>query len=342
LPRRRFADEAEILVQAGKGGAGCISFARRRFQPRGAADGGDGGRGGDVKMVATPSLQTLANFRQHRLFRAANGQPGGSRLKTGAQGEALIIPVPLGTAIRDADSGQLLADLVDAHQEVIVAQGGRGGKGNAHFSSSRLRSPRFAQPGEPGQERRLRLELQVLADVGLIGLPNAGKTALLTKLTASKAHASPYPFSTLEPNLGVLQHEEHPPIVVADIPGLIAGAHAGRGLGLRFLRHLQRTRLLVDVVDSSQLDPAAPLASIDQVRRELQLFEPSLLQKKLLVVFTKSDLVPLEFPWQQVLDACQQRGWPALVVSAETGAGLAALQELLWSQMEATAHADDR
>ncbi len=340
MPRRPFADEAEIIVQAGKGGAGCVSFARRRFQPRGAADGGDGGRGGDVKMVASPSRQTLANFRQHRLFRAANGQPGGSRLKTGAQGADLIIPVPLGTTIRDADSDQVLADLVAAHQEVIVAQGGRGGKGNAHFSSSRLRSPRFAQPGEPGQARRLRLELQVLADVGLIGLPNAGKTTLLTKLTASKALASPYPFSTLEPNLGVLQHDEHPPIIVADIPGLIAGAHAGKGLGPRFLRHLQRTRLLVHVVDSSQLDPDEPLASIDQVRRELQLCEPNLLGKKPLVVFNKSDLAPPDFPWQQVVDACQRRGWDALPVSALTGAGLAELKELLWSHLEATAHED--
>ncbi|MGQ9921433.1 MAG: Obg family GTPase, partial [Desulfobacca sp.] len=235
---------------------------------------------------------------------------------------------------------RLLADLVDAQQTVVVASGGRGGKGNAHFSSSRLRSPRFAQPGEPGQERRLRLELQVLADVGLIGLPNAGKTTLLTKLTASKALASPYPFSTLEPNLGVLQHDEHPPIVVADIPGLIAGAHAGKGLGTRFLRHVQRTRLLVVVLDSSQLDPAAPLASIDQVCQELQLFASDLLQKKLLVVFNKSDLLPPEFPWQQVLAACQRRGWPAVVVSAKTGEGLSAFQELLWAQMEATGHAD--
>ncbi len=334
MPRRQFADEADIQVQAGNGGAGSISFARRRFQPRGAADGGDGGRGGDVKLVATPSVKNLAMFRQQRLFRAGNGQPGRSRLQTGAHGADLVIPVPLGTTVTAAEDGRLVADLVEPGQEVIVARGGRGGKGNAHFGSSRMRSPRFAQPGEPGQERRLRLELHLLADVGLIGLPNAGKTTLLTKLTASKALATPYPFSTLEPNLGVVQHEEHPPVVLADVPGMIPGAHAGKGLGQRFVRHLQRTRLLVQVVDSTQLDPAAPLAAVDQLRREMELVQPGLLLKKFLVVFNKSDLVPPQFPWQEILTACARRGWPAVVVSARTGAGLASLLTMLWSNLE--------
>jgi GTP-binding protein len=340
VPRRQFADEAQITVRAGKGGAGCVSFARRRFQPVGAADGGDGGRGGDVKLVASASTQTLAQFRHRRLFRAANGQPGAGNLKTGAQGADLIITVPVGTIVRDADQGQVLADLVTAGQEVIVARGGRGGKGNAHFSSSRLRSPRFAQPGEPGEERRLSLELQILADVGLIGLPNAGKTTLLTRLTASKALPSAYPFSTLEPNLGVLPHEVRPPLILADIPGLVAGAAAGKGLGQRFLRHLHRTRLLLHVVDSTQLDPDRPLAPIDVVLEELRLFEPGLLHRPHVVVFNKIDLLPGGFPWGRILAACEARGWPAVAVSAQTGEGLAALQDLLWNQIDALPHAD--
>ena len=291
-------------------------------------------------MVALPSLQSLTNFRHQRFFCAGDGQPGGSRLKTGAQGSDLIISVPLGTTVWDRDGDKLLADLVTAHQEVVVARGGRGGKGNAHFGSARLRSPRFAQPGEPGEERRLRLELQVLADVGLIGLPNAGKTTLLTKLTASKAIASPYPFSTLEPNLGVLQDDEHCPIVLADIPGLIVGAHVGKGLGQRFLRHLKRTRLLIHVVDSSQVDPGEPLAGIDQVRRELGQYEPDILLKKHLVVFNKNDLVAPDLPWELLIHACRQRGWHAVSISAQTGAGLAELKELLWSLLE-TANDDD-
>mgnify|MGYP005842709247 CR=1 FL=1 len=339
MSRRHFADEADIIVQAGKGGSGCISFARRRFQPRGAADGGDGGRGGDVKLVASPSVQTLATFRQRRLFRAGNGVSGGSRLKTGAQGADLIITVPLGTMVTDQDKAQVLADLVQAGQEILVAAGGRGGKGNAHFSSSRLRSPRFAQPGEVGQERRLRLELQVLADVGLIGLPNAGKTTLLTRLTASKATPSAFPFSTLEPNLGVLQDDDHDPVVVADIPGLIAGAHAGKGLGQRFLRHLQRTRILVQVVDSSVIAPDDPLAGIDQVLEELRLCAPELVHKQHLLVLNKIDLLPPDFPLAAILAACAGRGWRALAVSAQTGQGLEALKELLWSAVETTAHA---
>jgi GTPase len=339
VPRRHFADEAEITVKAGNGGAGCVSFERLRFKPRGAADGGDGGRGGNVSLVATPSLRTLTNFRHQRVFRAQNGQSGRSRLKTGAQGADQTIAVPLGTVVTDLDSGQILGDLVETQQTLSVALGGRGGKGNAHFGSSRLRSPRFAQPGEPGQERRLHLELQLLADVGLIGLPNAGKTTLLTKLTASRAEASPYPFSTLEPNLGVLQHEEHDPVVIADIPGLIEGAHHGRGLGQRFLRHLQRTRLLLHVVDASQLNPEHPLATVDLVLEELRAFEPNLLLKKHLVVLNKIDLLPRDFPLARVVAAFTRHGWRCLTLSAHTGESIPLLKEILWSELETLAHA---
>jgi GTP-binding protein len=338
VPRRHFADEAEITVKAGNGGAGCVSFERLRFKPRGAADGGDGGRGGNVSLVATPSVRTLTNFRHQQVFRAQSGQAGRSRLQTGAQGADKTIAVPLGTVVSDLTNGQILGDLVEPQQQLLVALGGRGGKGNAHFGSSRLRSPRFAQPGEPGQERRLRLELQVLADIGLIGLPNAGKTTLLTKLTASKAEAAPYPFSTLEPNLGVLQHEEHHPLIIADIPGLIAGAHHGKGLGQRFLRHLKRTRLLLHVVDTSKLHSPEPLESVDLVLNELRAFEPELLLKKHIVVLNKIDLLPQDFPLAEAVAACSRRGWRCLPLSAHTGESIGLLKEMLWSEIETGSH----
>jgi len=339
LPRRHFADEAEITVIAGHGGAGCVSFERLRFKPRGVADGGDGGRGGNVNLVASSSVRTLANFRHQQLFRAQNGQPGRSRLKTGAQGADLNIAVPLGTLVSDLATGQILGDLVEAQQELLVAAGGRGGKGNAHFGSSRLRSPRFAQPGEPGQERRLHLELQVLADIGIIGLPNAGKTTLLTKLTASKAIASSYPFSTLEPNLGVLQHQDHDPLILADIPGLIEGAHQGKGLGQRFLRHLKRTRLLLHLIDASLLDPQRPFDAVDLVLNELRAFEPDLLLKRHLVILNKIDLLPQDFPLAKIIVDFNKRGWHCLALSALTGESVSILKDLLWSEIEALSHA---
>ena len=332
MPRRQFADEAEITVKSGNGGAGCISFERLRFKPRGVADGGDGGKGGTIKLVASSSVQTLANFRHQQVFRAQNGQPGRSRLKTGAQGADLSITVPLGTVVSDSATGQILGDLVEAGQELVVAAGGRGGKGNAHFRSSRFRSPRFSQPGEAGQELRLHLELQVLADIGLIGLPNAGKTTLLAKLTASKAQASPYPFSTLEPNLGVIQDVNHDPLVVADIPGLIEGAHQGKGLGQRFLRHLKRTRLLLHLVDVTGLDPLHPLETVDLVLNELRAFEPDLLQKKHIVVLNKIDLLPQDFPLTEVVKNFSGRGWRCLPLSAQTGESVPLLKDLLWSE----------
>jgi len=339
LPRRRFADEAEIMVKAGKGGSGCISFERLRFKPRGAADGGDGGKGGDVFLVASPTVQTLASFRHQHIFRAQNGQPGRSRLQTGAQGPDVTITVPVGTVVADLASGQVLADLLDPQVPLLVASGGRGGKGNAHFGSSRLRSPRFAQPGEPGEERQLWLELQLLADVGLIGLPNAGKTTLLARLTASKATGSPFPFSTLEPNLGVLQHAEHEPVILADIPGLIDGAHTGKGLGLRFLRHLKRTRLLLHVVDASQIDPQRPYEAVDLVLAELTSFDPDLLRRQHLVALNKIDLLPGDHPLSRLLAAFTRRGWPCQALSAHSGEGVDRLKQLLWSTLEAQEHA---
>lgn len=329
---RAFPDEAEITVRGGHGGAGCVSFQRTRFQPRGRPDGGNGGAGGDVVLEANEHTRTLAYFRRRRLFQAPRGQPGGKQDRQGKSGSPLIISVPPGTLVFDADSGDLLGELLAPGDRLVVAKGGRGGKGNAHFVSSRLRSPRFAQPGEPGEERRLRLELQVLADVGLVGAPNAGKTSLLRALTASSARVDIFPFTTLTPQLGVLETEParaEKPVVLAEIPGLIPDAHKGRGLGLRFLRHLRRTRLLVQVIDASLVDPAQPLAPLKVLEAEMQAFDSGLLYRPRLVALNKIDLLPTEFPLDEVVEQYRRAGFPAFPVSAKTKAGLSALREAI-------------
>jgi len=338
LPPWRFADEVEITVRAGKGGPGCVSFQRQRFKPRGAPDGGDGGDGGDVVLEVSASCRTLRTFRYRRHFQAERGRAGQSQRQQGRRGADLVIEVPPGTLVFDAESGQFLQDLATPGERLTVARGGRGGKGNAHFTSSRQRSPRFAQPGEPGQERRLRLELQLLAEVGLLGLPNAGKTTLLTRLTASKARVAPYPFTTLGPNLGVLSHEDHEPLIIADIPGLITGAHQGRGLGDRFLRHLKRTHLLLHVVDVGQVDEQHPEAPVEQVEAELRAYDPHLLDKPRLLVLNKIDLLPEDFPLSTLLAAFRQQGRQCLALSALTGEGLEELKAALWQAFESDDH----
>lgn len=325
--RRRFADEAEIKVTAGKGGAGCISFYRRRFQPRGAADGGDGGRGGNVILQAEAGEQSLARFRYQREFKAGNGQPGRGRHQKGADGNDCLIPLPLGTQVYDAISGELLADLTNPGQTLVVAQGGRGGKGNAHFGSSRLRTPRFAQPGEAGHERHLRLELRLPADVALVGPPNSGKTLLLTRLTAAKAQASPYPLSTQEPHLGALVNPGQSPLIIVDLPGLATGAHAGKGLGDRFLRHLSRVRLILYIFDLTQLLSQPPLAAVAAVQEMLRAADPGYLDKAQWLIFNKIDLLPPEYPLADLLATLRAQGWRCYAVSAATGAGLGSLSQ---------------
>jgi GTP-binding protein len=327
---KSFPDEVDITVRAGNGGPGCVSFLRARYQPRGRPDGGDGGSGGDVILEASPSLRTLSFFRRRRVLQAENGRRGQSQDRHGKNGASVIVPVPLGTRIFDGDTGRLLRDLMTPGERLVLAKGGRGGKGNAHFTSSRMRSPRFAQPGEPGRERRIHLELQILADVGLMGAPNAGKTTLLKALTASKARVGAFPFTTLSPQLGVMVPEdEREPLVLAEIPGLIPGAHLGKGLGHRFLRHLQRTRLLIQVIDLSMVDPAAPLAPLQLLAEEMRAFDPSLLDKPRLVALNKIDALPPDFPRQAVFQAYNQRG-RVFLVSAQTGDGLSPLREAIW------------
>jgi GTPase len=330
---KSFPDEVDITVRAGNGGPGCVSFLRARFQPRGRPDGGDGGSGGDVIFEASPTLRTLSLFQRRRVLAAENGRRGQSTDRHGKNGASVIVPVPLGTRVFDADTGRLLADLMTPGERLVLAKGGRGGKGNAHFVSSRMRSPRFSQPGEPGLERRLHLELQILADVGLMGAPNAGKTTLLKSLTASKARVGAFPFTTLSPQLGVMgPTEDHEPLILAEIPGLIPGAHLGKGLGHQFLRHLKRTRLLIQVIDLSGVDPAAPLAPLQMLEEEMLNFDPSLLDKPRLVALNKIDALAPDFPLARIVLAYEKAGWRVFAVSAQTGDGLAPLRQAIWEE----------
>lgn len=286
----KFIDEAKITVESGSGGKGCVSFRRERFIPKGGPNGGDGGKGADVVFLASLRRRTLQQFRYKREFKAPNGAAGQGSQKTGRSGEDLVIEVPPGTLIRDADTGDLLMDLATPDTRYVAARGGRGGRGNARFKSSTNRAPRHAQPGEPGQHCHLHLELKLLADVGLVGLPNAGKSTLITALSAATPKIGAYPFTTLTPHLGVVQSEWGEPFVVADIPGLIEGAHKGAGLGTRFLKHVERTRVLVHLIDAAAIDPAEPLKDYGLINAELTAHSADLGAKPQVVVLNKMDL----------------------------------------------------
>ncbi len=281
-----FTDQIEIHVRSGKGGDGMVHFRREKYVPRGGPDGGDGGKGGDVVFEVKPTLNTLSSFRQNQKFKAEDGIKGGPSQMSGRYGNDLVIPVPPGTVIFDADSGELIGDLTGDGQRLMVCKGGRGGRGNQHFATSRNQAPRTAEKGEPYEEKRLRLELKLIADIGLIGIPNAGKSTLLTALTNAKPKIAPYPFTTLEPNLGVAEIDMNTTVVLADIPGLIEGASTGAGLGHDFLRHVQRTRVLVHLLDGLSEDP---IADYSQINTELSLFDPNLGKKPQIVALNKID-----------------------------------------------------
>lgn len=281
-----FTDQVEIHVRSGKGGDGMVHFRREKYVPRGGPDGGDGGKGGDVIFEVKPTLNTLASFRQNQRFKAEDGVNGGPSQMTGRNGKDLIIHVPPGTLLYDADTGELIGDLTQPGQPLTVLKGGRGGRGNQHFATSRNQAPRTAEKGEPGEERRLKLELKLIADIGLIGVPNAGKSTLLSVLTNAKPKIAPYPFTTLEPNLGVANIDGDTTVVLADIPGLIEGASHGAGLGHDFLRHIQRTRVLIHLLDGLSEDP---LADYSQTNSELSLFDPNLTKKPQIVALNKID-----------------------------------------------------
>jgi GTP-binding protein len=314
-----FVDQVEIVVQGGRGGDGIVSFRREKFVPKGGPDGGDGGDGGNVVLVADPSVDNLAPLAHRKLWKAEDGQRGGSNDCHGASGSDLIIPVPVGTVVRDAEENFVIKDLVQPGDRVVVARGGKGGKGNAAFKSPTNRAPRIATPGQEGEIRRLILELKVIADVGLVGKPNAGKSTLLSRLTRARPKIAPYPFTTKYPNLGRVMLDWHRSFVIADIPGLIEGAHAGAGLGHEFLRHIQRAGILVHLVEPEPLDGSCPIENYRVIREELNLYDPALLERPELVVVTKADLPGAAEVREQLAQAI---GRPVLLISAVTGQGL--------------------
>lgn len=290
----KFVDEAQIHVKAGDGGNGCLSFRREKFIPFGGPDGGDGGDGGSIYLIASKDLNTLVDFRYQRSFKAERGQDGMGQQRTGKSGDDLYIPVPVGTLVFDANTGELIADLNKENETVCVAQGGRHGLGNVNFKSSRQRAPRKTIPGTPGEERELKLELKLLADVGLLGLPNAGKSTFVRAVSHATPKVADYPFTTLHPHLGVVSIDPHRSFVIADIPGLIEGAAEGAGLGIQFLKHLSRTSLLLHLVDIAPIDGSDPAENYQTILHELEQFDPELLDKPRWLVFNKADLLPAD------------------------------------------------
>jgi GTP-binding protein len=333
----RFVDEARIKVAAGNGGRGCVSFRREKFVPFGGPDGGDGGNGGSVTLRSREGINTLADFRIVRTFRAENGQPGGGKDMTGRGGSDTLIEVPVGTIVRDTETGEMLGDLARAGMDLLVARGGRGGWGNQRFKSSKNRSPRQYGPGLPGESRELELELKVIADVGLLGLPNAGKSTLISVVSAARPKIADYPFTTLHPNLGVVACGNQRSFVMADIPGLIEGAAGGAGLGIRFLKHLQRTRVLLHLVDIAPVDPNAdPVRDARSIVGELGKFSEDLLAKPRWLVLNKADLMPPDEAREKAIaiaQALEYRG-PAFLISGATRGGTAELIEAVMRFLE--------
>lgn len=327
----RFVDEAVIIVRSGKGGDGCVSFRREKYIPRGGPDGGEGGKGGDVYFRADDKLLTLYDFRHKRIYDAGNGRPGMGKQRFGRGGEDLVVRVPPGTMIYELseDGDRLVADLVEDGQQILVVRGGIGGKGNSHFKSSTMRAPRFAQPGQEGQELKLRLELKVIAHAGLLGFPNAGKSTLISRISAAKPKIGAYPFTTLCPNLGVLDDDRGARMVIADIPGLIEGAHEGQGLGDRFLKHVERTKFLVHILSVEDINPESPMDGFELLNRELVKFSPALGGKKQILVVNKIDLID---PGQldQIKKNISEGTLETHFISALNGTGVEKLVQSIW------------
>ena len=316
-----FYDEARIFVKGGKGGNGMAHFHREKFRPRGGPDGGDGGRGGSVYLAVDPSLNSLLFLHRTRRFVAEAGKPGGTNRKQGAAGKDVQAWVPPGTVVTDAESGQIVADLRQSDDRVLAARGGKGGLGNVHFTTSTRQAPNFAQKGEPPEERWLNLELQLIADIGIVGLPNAGKSSLLARISAARPKIAEYPFTTLQPELGVVQRG-NATLVFADIPGLIAGAHSGAGLGHTFLRHIRRTRMLLHVVDCAPLDGEDPVAAFHQINEELRQFDPGLAGKPQVVALNKLDVTEARTQFAAAKAAIESQGHSVVGISAVTGQGI--------------------
>jgi len=321
----KFVDSAKISVKAGDGGRGCVSFRREKFVPKGGPDGGDGGRGGHVYLRANRQLSTLLDFKYRKSYIAGRGEHGMGARKSGKNGNDVVIGVPCGTVVRNAETGEVLCDMVEDGQEIMIAKGGRGGQGNQHFATATRQAPRFAQPGEKGDEIELEMELKLMADVGLVGFPNAGKSTLISVFSAARPKIADYPFTTLVPNLGIVRYDDYKSFVMADIPGIIEGAAEGRGLGIQFLRHIQRTKTLLVMVPSDSADIAAEYATL---LRELEKFDASLLSKPRLAVITKMDIAPEDFAIPEL-----EPGIKVIAISSVAGQGLKALKDELWRQI---------
>ncbi|MDF1579356.1 MAG: GTPase ObgE [Desulfuromonadales bacterium] len=330
----RFVDEVKINVKAGDGGRGCVSFLREKYVPLGGPDGGDGGDGGDIIFQVDTGLNTLLDFRYKNRYHAPNGMPGLGKDKHGKGGEDLLIDIPPGTLIYDAETDELIADMTTAGQRIVLLKGGRGGRGNARFMTSTNRAPRHAQPGLPGEERTLRLELKLLADVGLVGMPNAGKSTLISVISAARPKIADYPFTTLVPNLGVVKYGGYKSFVVADIPGLIEGASEGYGLGTRFLRHVERTDLFLHLLDIGIEPVATALTNFDMINRELRRHNPELADKTQIVVLTKMDITEAREQAHEVEKALTARGYRVVTISAVTGEGVQELVDLVSRELE--------
>ena len=325
-----FVDEAKIYVRAGDGGNGAVTFRREKYVPKGGPSGGNGGKGGDVIFVADRNLSTLLDFNYKRKYIAENGKPGGNSLKDGRNGENVYVKVPVGTIIKDAETDEVLADLTEDGEQFVAARGGKGGKGNASFATPTNQTPRYAEEGKPGEERRIKLELKLIADVGLVGFPNAGKSTLISVISAAKPKIADYPFTTLQPNLGIVKYKDYKSFTVADIPGIIEGAHEGKGLGLRFLRHIERTKIiliLIDVTDENYQ------RTYDTLINELKEYSETLFKKKLLLAFSKMDLLPEEET--QEVRRRKVNGYEGKIhfISAVSGFGIKELLDDLWTKL---------
>lgn len=331
-----FIDKAKIIIISGAGGDGMVAFRREKYVPRGGPSGGDGGKGGSVYLKADSGLNTLINFRRKRKFAAEKGENGGAKEMYGKGGEDIIIDVPLGTMVYDNDTNELLADMVHQDQMVLIAKGGKGGRGNTHFATSAVRAPTYAEKGEPGESKEIRLELKVLADVGLIGFPSVGKSSLIRKVSGARPEVAAYHFTTLSPSLGVVNLDETRSFVMADIPGLIEGASQGVGLGHEFLRHVERSRVLIHVLDIAGSEGRDPLSDFEIINNELEIYSPALAQKKQIVAGNKIDLITNRTELEQIKQQIESKGYSFFPICTLTGEGIKSLLEKAWTILQET------
>ena len=331
-----FIDKAKIIIVSGAGGDGMVAFRREKYVPRGGPSGGDGGKGGSVYLKADSGLNTLINFRRKRKFAAEKGENGGAKEMYGKGGEDIIIDVPLGTMVYDNDTNELLADMVHQDQMVLIAKGRKGGRGNTHFATSAVRAPTYAEKGEPGESKEIRLELKVLADVGLIGFPSVGKSSLIRKVSGARPEVAAYHFTTLSPSLGVVNLDETRSFVMADIPGLIEGASQGVGLGHEFLRHVERSRVLIHVLDIAGSEGRDPLSDFEIINNELEIYSPALAQKKQIVAGNKIDLITNQTELEQIKQQIESKGYSFLPICTLTGEGIKSLLEKAWTILQET------